>query len=162
MRGACALSVSSPIRFSTLDPRWQAELLAAICREQRTDPENSCGSCTLSPSVTALTAACSKLGKQQQHYSLSDTAATADNNPPLMLDNPNASHPEEEAMEPEPLPLRTKAPPASQEQLQQQPPTSPPKATEDELDAALNGQEPTVKNLILAAIGVMKVNLKLN
>ena len=67
-------------------------------------------------------------------------------------------------MEPEPLPLRTKAPPASQEQLQQQqqPPTSPPKATEDELDAALNGQEPTVKNLILAAIGVMKVNLKLN
>ena len=60
-------------------------------------------------------------------------------------------------MEPEPLPLRTKGPPTSQDQ-QQQPPTSPPKATEDELDAALNGQEPTVKNLILAAIGVMKVS----
>ena len=73
-----------------------------------------------------------------------------------MLDNPNG-HPEEEAMEPEPLPLRTKGPPTSQDQ-QQQPPTSPPKATEDELDAALNGQEPTVKNLILAAIGVMKVS----
>ena len=37
------------------------------------------------------------------------------------------------------------------------PPGSPPKA-EDDLDFALNGQEPTVKNLILAAIGVMKVN----
>ena len=36
------------------------------------------------------------------------------------------------------------------------PPGSPPKA-EDDLDFALNGQEPTVKNLILAAIGVMKV-----
>jgi hypothetical protein len=36
------------------------------------------------------------------------------------------------------------------------PPASP-KAAEDELDVALNGQEPTVKNLILAAIGVMKV-----
>ena len=60
----------------------------------------------------------------------------------------------EEATEPEPLPVRPKGP-AAQEQ---QPPTSPPKATEDELDAALNGQEPTVKNLILAAIGVMKVS----
>jgi len=34
-------------------------------------------------------------------------------------------------------------------------PGSPPKS-EDDLDLALNGQEPTVKNLILAAIGVMK------
>ena len=39
------------------------------------------------------------------------------------------------------------------------PPGSPPKTNEDDLDAALNGQEPTVKNLILAAIGVMKVML---
>jgi hypothetical protein len=33
---------------------------------------------------------------------------------------------------------------------------SPSHKAEDELDVALNGQEPTVKNLILAAIGVMK------
>ena len=39
------------------------------------------------------------------------------------------------------------------------PPASPPKA-EDDLDVALNGQEPTVKNLIMAAIGVMKVRFK--
>ena len=38
------------------------------------------------------------------------------------------------------------------------PPGSPPKS-EDDLDLALNGQEPTVKNLILAAIGVMKVSI---
>ena len=37
-------------------------------------------------------------------------------------------------------------------------PGSPPKS-EDDLDLALNGQEPTVKNLILAAIGVMKVSI---
>ena len=46
--------------------------------------------------------------------------------------------------------------------IQMQGPASPPKPQppEDDLDAALNGQEPTVKNLILAAIGVMKVRLK--
>jgi hypothetical protein len=37
------------------------------------------------------------------------------------------------------------------------PPGSPPKA-EDDLDLALNGQELTVKNMILAAIGIMKVS----
>ena len=40
-------------------------------------------------------------------------------------------------------------------------PSSPHQASkppeDQELDVALNGQEPTVKNLILAAIGVMKV-----
>merc|ERR1719510_2082102 len=41
------------------------------------------------------------------------------------------------------------------QQASMPPPGSPPKA-EDDLDFALNGQEPTVKNLILAAIGVMK------
>ena len=69
------------------------------------------------------------------------------------MDNPLGNP--EEAMEPEPLPVR----PKGMVPQEQQPPTSPPKATEDELDAALNGQEPTVKNLILAAIGVMKVSL---
>ena len=37
-------------------------------------------------------------------------------------------------------------------------PGSQPKS-EDDFDLALNGQEPTVKNLILAAIGVMKVSI---
>ena len=45
---------------------------------------------------------------------------------------------------------------APQLPLHLRPPASPPKA-EDDLDVALNGQEPTVKNLIMAAIGVMKV-----
>ena len=53
--------------------------------------------------------------------------------------------PQNEAVEPPGIP--------TEDMVNQQDVT--PKA-EEELDAALNGQEPTSKNLILAAIGVMK------
>ena len=66
------------------------------------------------------------------------------------MDNPAGNQVKPAEAEPAPMPLK--------EEPREPPPTSPPKATEDELDAALNGQEPTVKNLILAAIGVMKVS----
>ena len=55
-----------------------------------------------------------------------------------------------DSMNSEPIP----GPPGGQASVQ---PGSPPK-TEDDLDLALNGQELTVKNMILAAIGIMKVS----
>ena len=71
------------------------------------------------------------------------------------MDTPNG-HPDQAVEVKQENPL----PPHESKPSEQQPPTSPPKATEDELDAALNGQEPTSKNLILAAIGVMKVSYR--
>ena len=71
------------------------------------------------------------------------------------MDTPNG-HPDQAAE----VKQESPQPPGEPKLNEQQPPTSPPKATEDELDAALNGQEPTVKNLILAAIGVMKVKCR--
>ena len=82
------------------------------------------------------------------------------------IDNQNTSHgmepqinhqpqPQNEAVEPPGIPTEvTNTSTVSVDDMVNQQDVTP--KAEEELDAALNGQEPTSKNLILAAIGVMK------
>ena len=90
---------------------------------------------TQSVSVVRLCSA-ARAGRQEQHR-------TAKRYPQRQLPNQHLMESTTQVSQP---PIR----PSSPHQASKPP-------EDQELDVALNGQEPTVKNLILAAIGVMKV-----